>query len=85
MVDQQQNDDTRVNQFRVLVIEKTEPPENATAGEWYRYVIGHEATSINGMRSGSLRSVTLHLEEYVEKLNSRTYWGYSHYATRKGR
>jgi hypothetical protein len=69
--------------FRVGIIEKTEPPMENAGSEWYRYTIVHEKTRIEGKRAGTFNSVTQHLDEYVEKLNSRTYWGYSSYASRK--
>ena len=68
--------------YRVASIEKTEAPEQDPGAEWYRYTIEHETTCINGKRSGSLRSVTQYLEEYVDKLNSRPHLGYSPYTAR---
>jgi hypothetical protein len=78
----EQSPETPVNKFRVVSIEKTTPPESVSGGEWYRYVIQHNATTLNGLRSGTLNSVAEYLDDYVEKLNARPYWGYSTYATR---
>jgi len=82
MNEPQHNEKNMTRQFSVLSIEKTSPPDNGSGGEWYRYVIGHESTQINGMQSGSLHSVSQYVEQYVEKLNARPYWGYSSYSTR---
>ena len=83
MDDHQHNPTKPSKQFRIVSIEKTDPPANVSGGEWYKYTIEHDASSIDGMRSGSLRSVEQHLEEYVEKLNSRATYGYSAYAAKK--
>ena len=69
--------------FTILSIEKTDPPENVSGGEWYRFTIEHKTAQINGFRSGTLRSVKKHLEEYVETLNTRAALGYSAYAAKK--
>ena len=74
-----------IKQFKILSIEKTDPPGNVTGGEWYRYIIEHDASPIEGIRSGTLRSVQQHLEEYVENLNARAFHGYSTYTTRKAK
>lgn len=83
MNDDQQNALNPIKQFRLVSIEKTDPPEDVSGGEWYRYSIEHDSSPIDGMRSGTLRSVTQHLEEYVENLNARASLGYSAYAARK--
>ena len=74
-----------IQQFEILSIEITEPPGNIEGGEWYRYSIGHASSPIQGLRSGSLKSVRKYLEEYVEQLNARARFGYSAYATNKGK
>jgi hypothetical protein len=83
MSDDRQQARKPVKQFRILSIEKAEPPGSVTGGEWYRYTIEHDASPIDGMRSGTLKSVKQHLEEYVENLNARATYGYSAYAARK--
>jgi hypothetical protein len=69
--------------FCVGRIKKTAPPEDCPGSEWYSYTIEHDKTRIVGKRSGTLNSVTLYLEDYVEKLNARPSWGYSSYAPKK--
>lgn len=71
-----------IKQFKIVSIEKTDPPGDA-GGEWYRYIIEHDASPIQGVRSGTRSSVQQHLEEYVENLNARAFHGYSTYAARK--
>jgi len=72
-----------VRKFPVTSIEKTDPPNGVTEGEWYEYVIGHGTSEIKGKRSGTLKSVTAYVKEYAENLNQRSTLGYSAYAARK--
>ncbi len=81
----EQHDDRKPRHYRVGSIEKTAAPQDDSGSEWYSYTIEHETTCINGKHSGTLRSVTQYLEEFVEKLNSRPYLGYSAYSAKKGK
>ena len=71
------------SKFPVSSIEKTEPPEGVTGGEWYEYVIGRGSSVITGKRSGTLKAVTEYVEQYADNLNQRAKLGYSAYAARK--
>ena len=75
--------DDEENKFPVTSIEKTDPTDGVTDGEWYEYVIGSGTSEIRGKRSGSLRSVKAYVKEYADNLNQRSTLGYSSYATRK--
>lgn len=77
------DDDVEENKFPITSIEKSDPPDGVTDGEWYEYVIGSGSSEIRGKRSGSLRSVKAYVKEYAENLNQRSTLGYSSYATRK--
>ncbi|MBT8436775.1 MAG: hypothetical protein KJP11_05340 [Gammaproteobacteria bacterium] len=72
-----------VRKFPVTSIEKTDPPDGVTEGEWYEYVIGEGTSEIKGKRSGTLKSVTAYVKEYAANLNERSTLGYSAYAARK--
>ena len=72
-----------VRKFPITSIEKCEPPEGVSDGEWYEYVIGKGSSSIRGRRAGSLKAVTEYVEEYAENLNQRSALGYSSYAARR--
>ena len=72
-----------VRKFPVTSIEKTDPPEGVTEGEWYEYVIGEGTSEIKGKRSGSLKAVTEYVKEYAADLDERSTLGYSAYAARK--
>ena len=72
-----------VRHFWVANIEKTANPEGTTGDNWYRYTIGEGESAIHGMRSGSLKAVTVYAEEFAANLNERTLLGYSAYAARR--
>jgi len=79
----QADDVVEENKFPITSIEKTDPPDGETEGEWYEYMIGEGSSSIRGIRSGSLKAVTAYVKEYAENLNQRSTLGYSSYAARK--
>ena len=72
-------------EFVVIDVVATDPPEGITGGNWFRYTIGHGSSPITGIRSGSLKSVRRHAEEFAENLNQRALHGYSAYVTRRSR
>ena len=70
--------------YHVVSVEKTTPPEGMPDGDdWYCYVIGHGRSRIEGIRNGTLKTVTQHAEAFAENLSNRTTKGYSAYAARK--
>jgi len=69
--------------FHVTSIEKIEPPAGISGDNWYQYTIGEGDSAITGKRSGSLKSVRLHAEEFAANLNQRAALGYSAYAARR--
>jgi len=79
----QADDVVEENKFPITSIEKTDPPDGETEGEWYEYMIGEGSSAIRGIRSGSLKAVTAYVKEYAENLNQRSTLGYSSYAARK--
>ena len=62
--------------YRVISVEKTDAPEGMFGTDWHRYVIGRGSSLIEGLRTGTLRSVTEHAESCVEVLNDRRVRGY---------
>jgi hypothetical protein len=73
----------RENKYRVVSVEKTEPPEGMPDGNWHRYIIGQGSAKIEGLKPGTLKAVTEHAETVAEDLNSRAGGGNSAYAARK--
>ncbi len=57
--------------FRLVTIEKSQPPEGATCGRWHRYVIESDFTVIQGYAQGTKTEVTAHAKRYVTQLNAR--------------
>ena len=77
------SDEVLENKYSVTSIEKTDPPEGVTDGDWYEYVIGTGASEIRGKRSGTKKAVTAYVKEYAENLRQRSALGYSSYTSRK--
>jgi len=71
------------HKYRLISVEKIDPPEGMPSGSWYRYVIGQGTSRIEGKRLGTLKAVTRHAEEYAENLDTRSTIGYSAYVSRK--
>ena len=70
--------------YSLISVEKTSAPEGMNGDNWHRYVVGQRGSArIEGKKAGTLKSVTEHVEAFVEDLNSRTGKGVSTYAPRK--
>jgi len=57
--------------YYVESVERTDPPKNIETGDWYRYVIGRGKSRIEGLKPGTLQTVTEHAHSAVDDLNSR--------------
>jgi len=79
----EESEKTLQRQFHVASIEKIDPPAGISGDNWYQYTIGEGDSAITGKRSGSLKSVRLHAEEFADNLNQRSALGYSAYAARR--
>ena len=64
--------------FRLVSIERTEPPTGAAGKNWYRYTIRQGANAINGYLQGTAAGVKHSAEQIVGQLNERRAgrWGY---------
>lgn len=71
--------------FQVVSVEPTTPPAGMPDGKWHRYVIGQGTSKIEGMKLGSLKSVTQHAETVADDLNERANRSGSTYAPRNKR
>lgn len=69
--------------YRVISVEKTEPPEGMPLADWHHYIIRRGKSIIEGSQIGSLKAVTQYAEEFVEGLNERAVKGGSTYTARK--
>jgi hypothetical protein len=76
-------DNSTAPMYRVMSVEKADPPEGMPDGNWHRYVIGQGESKIEGFKSGSLQAVTQHAEAFAQDLSTRAAKGYSTYAARK--
>lgn len=64
--------------FRLIAIERAEPPTGADGKNWYRYTITQGANAINGYLQGTATGVKNAAEQIVGQLNERRAgrWGY---------
>jgi hypothetical protein len=64
--------------FRLVSIERAEPPSGAAGKNWYRYTIRQGANAINGYLQGTATGVKHAAEQIVAQLNERRAgrWGY---------
>ena len=69
--------------YDLISVEKIDTPNGLPGDDWYCYVIGQGSSKIEGFRSGSLKAVTQHCEEYARELNDRVSNGGSTYSPRK--
>lgn len=85
MIDTELEDKVQVREkkYRVVSVEKTDPPEDMPGNNWHRYIIGQGGSKIEGLKPGTLKTVTEHAEAIAEDLNSRSGRGGSTYAPRK--
>lgn len=58
-------------EYKLVTVEKTDPPEGVEDGTWHRYVVSRGDSSLEGKRRGTLKQVTEHAETLAEDLNSR--------------
>ena len=57
--------------YEIVSVEPTVPPEHMGGTGWHCYVIGQGANTIRGYRQGSLETVRQSVEEIVARLNER--------------
>ena len=58
--------------YKVVIVKKITTPEGMPGNNWHRYVIGRGDSDIEGMKTGTLNSVTQHAESVAEDLNLRS-------------
>lgn len=65
------------SKFIIERIEKSDPPKDMTGDSWYQYTVRQKGRTITGFKSGTLESVTEHVESFTEGLNERSSGGAS--------
>ena len=63
--------------FVIETIEKSEPPKGISGTNWFRYIVGQGGHKITGFKTGTLKSVTEHVEIFIDGLNERSARGIS--------
>lgn len=77
----------KVPEYRLVRVEKTDPPAGANGGSWYRYVVARHNAEIVGNRCGSLQQVRRYAQEFTDALNTRSIalghsvWARQHHRT----
>ena len=69
--------------YQVLSVEKIDAPDGLPGDNWFQYVIGHKKTTIDGIKTGTLKNVTLHAESVAKDLNLRSMSNRSSYAPKQ--
>lgn len=57
--------------YQVVTVEKIDTPTGMRGANWHRYVIQRKDSAIEGMKPGTLKSVTEHAESVANDLNER--------------
>ena len=57
--------------YEIVSVESTNPPERMTGTGWHCYVIGQGTNTIRGYQQGSLEAVRQSVEDIVTRLNER--------------
>ncbi len=76
-MDMAHEDESSGSRFIIERIEKSDPPKDMTGDSWYRYTVRQKGRKISGFKSGTLESVTEHVEMFTEGLNERSGGGIS--------
>ncbi len=76
-------DQTTIEKYKVISIDKIDTPDGMPEGDWYHYVIAYGKSSIDGKKPGTLKNVTQHAETIAEDLNSRSQSKKSVYAPKQ--
>jgi len=58
--------------YKVVAVKKIATPEGMPGDNWHRYLIRCDKSEIEGMKPGTLSSVTQHAESVAEDLNARS-------------
>jgi hypothetical protein len=69
---------SQAHPFKLVAIERADPPTGADGKNWYRYTITQGANAINGYLQGTANGVKHAAEQIVGQLNERRAgrWGY---------
>lgn len=59
------------DEYEIVSVCPTDPPQDAEGTNWHCYVIGRGANTIRGYQRGSLQSVREEVEKIVARLNER--------------
>ena len=55
--------------FHVTAVQKCSAPNGGRTGQWHRYTVANQLTTIQGYAKGTKAEVTRHAAAYAEQLN----------------
>lgn len=58
-------------QYRLVRVEKSDPPAGMQGDNWYRYILRRKNGDIVGRRCGSYQQVSNYAQTFTEELNAR--------------
>lgn len=60
-----------MSRYKIIKIQKVNPPEGASNQCWYQYIIGNEFNTITGIRAGSEKETRNIAADSVNRLNEK--------------
>lgn len=60
-----------MSHYKIIKIQKVNPPEGATSKRWYQYIIGNDFNTITSLRAGSEKETREIAADSVKRLNEK--------------
>ena len=60
-----------MSRYKIINIQKVNPPEGATTQRWYQYIIANDINTITSFRSGTEKETRKIAAETVKRLNEK--------------
>lgn len=60
-----------MSRYKIINIQKVNPPEGATTQRWYQYIIANDINTITSLRAGSEKETQKIASESVKRLNEK--------------
>lgn len=65
------HDPLRDLEYKLVGVEKSDPPAGMQGDDWYRYVLRRKNGDIEGRRCGSYQQVSHYAQAFTKELNAR--------------
>lgn len=60
-----------MSRYKIINIQKVNPPEGATTQRWYQYIIGNKINTITNTSSGTEKEIRKIASDSVKRLNEK--------------